>query len=326
MYIIGVGPGNPRCLTVRARELLQSCDAVIGAKAVVDSLAANKPVFYEYLPDKVREVLDAHPSIRCAAVVMRGDHSVKSNHKVFVLTGGDNTVDIICRRLCEYGYGGLPVTVGERLSYPEEKITHGTAAGLIGQTFDSLSILFIENDCAIRQIYRGIPDEDFIRGDVPMTKSEVRAISLSKLGLSADSIVFDVGAGTGSVSIECALTAYDGQVYAIEKEADAASLIKANKRRFGCENLHIIEGFAPDALVGLPAALLRMNPDVRIVVNAVTLETQAETLECIKKFGFARSETVAVNIARSRRLGRYNMMTAQNPVYVITMEGGAAVD
>lgn len=399
VYIIGTGPGNESDLTISAKEILQNCDTVIGAKSVVDSLAANKPVYHEFLPQKVRAVLDGHPAIRHAAVVMRGDvgfysgakklngaldgydvtlvpgisspmyfaaklgiswddaafvslhgrdsnliHTVKTNRKVFVLTGGDNTVDAMCRRLCEYGYGELSVTVGERLSYPEEKITHGTAAELIGQTFDSLSILYIINENAVRQLRHGIPDEEFIRGDVPMTKSEVRTISMSKLALSADAVVYDIGAGTGSVSVECALAAHEGQVYAIEKEADAAALIAENKVKFGCENLHVVEGIAPDALASLPApthafiggssgnlrdiitVLLCKNPNVRIVVNAVTLETQTEAAECAKAFSFTEYETVSVNIARSRKVGRYHMMTAQNPVYVITMEGGTLLD
>ncbi|MGN1346518.1 MAG: precorrin-6A reductase [Eubacteriales bacterium] len=397
--IIGIGPGNRNSLTIQAQEILQNCDAMIGAKSVVDSLPANKTIYYEFTPEKVREILDTHPSIRCAAVVMRGDigffsgakkllgalegydvrqipgisspvyfaaklgvswddaalvslhgregnliSAIKNNRKVFTLTGGENTADGILRRMCEYGYGELPVTVGERLSYPDEKITCGCAAELAGQTFDSLSILYIENSNAIRRPYHSIPDEEFIRGDVPMTKSEVRTISLSKLALSADAIVYDVGAGTGSVSVECAWTAYEGQVYAIEKEEDAAALLKQNKMKFGCENLHIVEGIAPDVLADLPApthafiggssgnmrdiltVLLRKNPKVRVVVNAVTLETQAEAIECIKAFHFAYSETVSVNIARSRRLGRYHMMTAQNPVYVMTMEGGFLSD
>ena len=204
--------------------------------------------------------------------------------------------------------------------------------------------MYIENPDAVRRHRHGIPDEEFIRGDVPMTKSEVRTISMAKLDLPADAIVYDIGAGTGSVSVECALAAYDGQVYAIEKEADAAELIRQNKVKFGCENLQVIEGLAPDALEDLPipthafiggssgnlqeilAVLLRKNPDVRIVVNAVTVETMTEAAECAKYFGFTEYETVSVNIARSRKLGRYHMMTAQNPVSVITLQGGVLCD
>ncbi|MBQ7298223.1 MAG: precorrin-6A reductase [Clostridia bacterium] len=393
--IIGIGPGSEDCLTTEVKSALADCDAVIGAKSVAESLHTAKPVYHEFLPEKVRSVLESHPSIRHAAVVMRGDvgfysgtkkllaalegydvtltpgissvqafaaklgtswddaalislhgrkcnliHKVKTNRKVLALTGGENTVDVICRKLCEYDLSELPVTVGERLTHPDERITHGSAAELTQKSFESLSVLYIENESAVRCHRHGIPDEEFLRGDVPMTKSEVRTISMAKLDLPTDAVVYDIGAGTGSVSVECALAAYDGQVYAIEKEADATELIRQNKLKFGCENLHVIEGVAPDALDTLPipthafiggssgnlreiiAVLLEKNPNVRIVINAVTVETQTETAECAKVFGFEEYETVSVNIARSRKLGRYHMMTAQNPVSVITLQGG----
>lgn len=393
--VIGIGPGSENCLTAEAKAALADCDAVIGAKSVVESLHTEKPVYPEFLPGKVRTVLDAHPTLRHAAVVMRGDvgfysgtkkllaaldgydmnvipgissivyfaaklgvswddaalislhgrnanliHTVKNNRKIFALTGGENTVDAVCRKLCAFGFGSLSVIAGERLSYPDEKITRGCAADLAENTLDSLSVLYIENESAVRRHRHGIADEEFLRGDVPMTKSEVRTISMAKLDLPADAVVYDVGAGTGSVSVECALAAYDGQVYAIKKEADAAELIRQNRGKFGCGNLHIVEGLAPDALNDLPvpthafiggssgnlweilAVLLDKNPDVRIVINAITVETQTEAAECAKLFGFTEYETVSVNIARSRKLGRYHMMTAQNPVSVITLQGG----
>ncbi|MBQ4353809.1 MAG: precorrin-6Y C5,15-methyltransferase (decarboxylating) subunit CbiT, partial [Clostridia bacterium] len=267
-------------------------------------------------------------------------HAVSVSRKVFALTGGGNTVDVICKKLCDYGFGELPVTVGERLSYPDETITSGTAAELCERHFDSLAVMYIEHPDAVRRHRHGIPDEEFIRGDVPMTKSEVRTISMAKLDLPTNAVVYDIGAGTGAVSVECAWAAYDGQVYAIEKEADAAELIRQNKVKFRTDNLHVIEGLAPDALSDLPApthvfiggssgnlreilaVLLEKNPDVRIVLNAVTVETQTEAAECAKEFGFMEYETVSVNIARSRKVGRYHMMTAQNPVSVITLQGG----
>lgn len=393
--VIGIGPGGDACLTAEAKAALADCDTVIGAKSVVESLHTEKPVYPEFLPEKVRTVLDTHPTIRHAAVVMRGDvgfysgtkkllsvldgydvnvvcgissvvyfaaklgvswddaalislhgrnanliHAVKNNKKIFALTGGENTVNAVCRKLCEFGFGSLSVTAGERLSCSDEKITQGCAAEFAENTFDSLSVLYIENESAVRWHRHGIADEEFLRGDVPMTKSEVRTISMAKLDLPADAIVYDIGAGTGSVSVECALASYDGQVYAIEKESDATELIRQNRIKFGCENLYVVEGLAPDALHDLPvpthafiggssgnlreilAVLLEKNPDVRIVINAITVETQTEAAECAKLFGFKEYETVSVNIARSRKLGRYHMMTAQNPVSVITLQGG----
>ena len=173
-----------------------------------------------------------------------------------------------------------------------------------------------------------------------MTKSEVRAISMSKLELHDDSVVWDIGAGTGSVSVECALAAYKGQVYAIEKEPDAVELIKRNKLKFKADNLCIVSGSAPDVLAELPVpthafiggtggnlrtilnVLLEKNPSVRIVMNTVTLESQSEAFACAKEYGFADFEAVSVNISRTKKAGSYNMMTAQNPVTVFAMQKG----
>ncbi len=184
-----------------------------------------------------------------------------------------------------------------------------------------------------------IPDSDFTRGDAPMTKSEIRALSVAKLKLSHDSVVYDVGAGTGSVSIEMALVAMDGMVYAVEKEEAAASLIEVNSKKFGAPNVEVIRGLAPEAMKDLPAPthvfvggssgnlkdivadVLKKNPNVRLVVNSVTLETIAETLELPKVCAVEQEEIVCVNISNSRHLGRYNLMTAQNPVYIAVFRG-----
>jgi precorrin-6Y C5,15-methyltransferase (decarboxylating) len=173
-----------------------------------------------------------------------------------------------------------------------------------------------------------------------MTKSEVRAVSLSKLAPPEDALIWDVGAGTGSVSVECAFAAPKGTVWAIEKEADACLLIRQNAAKFRVGNLTVVEGTAPEALADLPAPthvfiggssgnlseiialILEKNPAARIVLSAVTLETQAEAAECAKKFGFETYETVTVSVARSKKMGRYHMMTAQNPVTVVTLAGG----
>ena len=264
------------------------------------------------------------------------------NRKMFVLCGGDNTPEAVCARLEKYGFGNVDAAVGENLSYPEEKVTKGKVSELAGMKFDSLSVLYLENDRASKRLKTGIPDSEFTRSDVPMTKSEIRAVSLSKLQPESDSVIWDVGSGSGSVSVECALAAYNGKVYAVEKEEDAAELTDRNAVLFGTDNIEVIRGTAPDALADLPApthvfvggsggglekiiaVCLSKNPDVRIVVNTVTLETQAEVLECAKKFGFSFFETVSLSVARSRKAGRYNMMLAQNPVCVFTMQGGKA--
>ena len=395
IYLIGIGPGSTDSLTCEALKALEECDAVIGARNVTSALSTGKPTYDAFLPDGVRKVLEDHPSIRTAAIVMRGDvgfysgarrmidefglenlsilpgiaspvafaaklgiswedaalvslhgrdfnliHTVNTTRKTIALTGGDQGAAEICRRLCDYGLGDLQVTVGERLSYPDERITSAKASQLSEKKIDPLSVMLIENPNADRGRHLGIADDMFIRSDVPMTKAEVRCISVAALCLKADSVVWDIGAGTGSVSIECALSAHEGTVYAIEKDPDAASLIRRNAIRFRTENIKVVEGLAPDVLKGLPtpthafvggssgnmrdimAALLERNPDVRIVVNTVTLESQNEAFECAREFGFDTMDAVTVNISRSRAVGRYHMMSAQNPVTVFVMQGG----
>ena len=265
-------------------------------------------------------------------------NAVEKNKKVFLLTGGENTPSAVFRRLNEYGLGDLSCTVGERLSYPDENVTRGSAAELSACTFDPLSVVLVENPEAAEAICFGIDDSEFVRGDVPMTKAEVRAISLAKLALSADSVVWDIGAGTGSVSVECALAAYKGQVFAIEKESDAVELIKHNKLKFKADNIIIVQGCAPEAASKLPVPthafiggsggnlhdiiemLLDKNPDVRIVMNTVTLESQAEAFACAKEYGFTDFEALSVNISRTKKAGSYNLMAAQNPVTVFVMQ------
>ena len=211
---------------------------------------------------------------------------------------------------------------------------------LAEKKFDALSVLYIENPDASERVRTGIPDGEFVRSDVPMTKSEIRAVSMSKLAIESGSVVWDIGSGTGSVSVECALAAYKGKVYAVEKEEDAADLTEKNAVLFGADNITVVRGTAPEALGDLPAPThvfiggsgggleetvalcLRKNPDVRIVVNTVTMETQAEVMACAKRFGFRYFEAVSVSAARSRKAGRYHLMTAQNPVFVFTMQGG----
>ncbi|MCF0141990.1 MAG: precorrin-6A reductase [Parasporobacterium sp.] len=268
---------------------------------------------------------------------------VRRHGKVFALVGGESGIKDMCARLSDAGLGDVTVYVGERLSYPDETITEGKAADLKDKDFHSLSAAIINYTGPKAPMTQGLPDEAFTRGEsekgvVPMTKSEVRCISLSKLALPEDAICYDVGAGTGSVSIEMALAASKGSVYAIEKVHGAAELIKTNCINFGINNLTVIEGSAPEALKELPApthvfiggssgnmkdiisCLLAKNPQVRIVAAAITLESVAELTECIKSFGFKNHSVVSVTVATDRKAGPYHLMTGNNPVYVFTME------
>lgn len=181
-------------------------------------------------------------------------------------------------------------------------------------------------------------DEWFIRGNVPMTKSEVRAVSISKLELRPDSVLYDIGAGTGSVSVEAAMQMPAGQVYAIERQEEAVGLVRQNLEKFGAENVTVIQGRAPEVLAGLPCAthafvggtggkmeeiltfLLKRNPAMRIVANVIALESLSGILELVKSLGI-QAEVVSVQVAKAERAGSCHLMKGQNPVYVISMGG-----
>ena len=257
--------------------------------------------------------------------------------RVFTLVGGENGMGVLCKRLTDAGLGNIKVSVGENLSYPEERIAVGTAQAFSTGSFAPLCAALLEPVNTPWHYTPGLADEAFCRTpSVPMTKSEIRALCLSKLALPEDAVIWDVGAGTGSVSIEIALSAPCGHVYAIERRQEAIEVLKQNISRFHTDNVHTVFGTAPECCADLPAPthaflggtsgnmqeiiglLTDRNPHVRIAATAVTLESIAELTACMKQFSV--SEAVCVNVSRDRCLGSYRLMTAQNPIYIFTMQ------
>lgn len=265
---------------------------------------------------------------------------IRNNRKVFSILGTEDGVAALASKLVDYNMGDVTLYVGENLSYDQEKIFHDKAENLTEYHGDALSVVtaYNENARPLPAVH-GIRDEEFQRGKAPMTKEEVRTVSLSKLHLSEDSICYDVGAGTGSVSVEMALRAWNGKVYAIEKKEDALALLKENKQKFAVDNLEIISGMAPEAMMELEVPthafiggssgnmdaiiklLLEKNPEVRIVINCITLETVTEAMEAIRKFDLEDVDIVQLGVARSKSVGRYHMMMGENPIYIISCSG-----
>ena len=262
---------------------------------------------------------------------------VKESPAVFALLGGQTGALDAIDRLEQADLGTLTAHIGQRLGYEDEAIVSGTVSELTSGTYDPLSVLLVENPkWKDYPVTHGIADDAFTRADVPMTKQEIRSVTLSKLQLTKGAIIWDVGSGSGSVSVECALQAAEGHVYAIEKEKDAVELTQRNQEKFNVVNMTVVEGSAPEALNDLPSpthvfiggstgnlkeilkVILEKNPKARIVANAVTLETVAELSEASKDF--STTDVCCVNISRGRKLGRYDLMTAQNPVYIFTMQ------
>ena len=264
--------------------------------------------------------------------------AVAQNKKVFSLTGGDHSPQALCKQLCEHGLGQVLVYVGENLSYPEEKITQGTADEISALSFPSLSVMMLLNDEAncFEPTVHGLADDLFMRSRVPMTKQEVRSVSRSKLMPKATDVIYDIGAGTGSCSVELALIAKQGKVWAFERNPVAVELLGKNKELFGLTNLDVIAGEALENIKTMPApdcvfvggsggdlcemldVIYAKNSKCRIVINAITVETLAQVAAYYKEHPDYSLEIVNVFVARSKKLGSYNLMMAQNPVYVMT--------
>ena len=264
--------------------------------------------------------------------------AVAQNKKVFSLTGGDHSPQALCKQLCEHGLGQVLVYVGENLSYPEEKITQGTAEEISALSFPSLSVMMLLHDEAncFEPTVHGLADDLFMRSKVPMTKQEVRSVSMSKLMPKATDVIYDIGAGTGSCSVELALIAKQGKVWAFERNPVAVELLGKNKELFGLTNLDVIAGEALENIKTMPApdcvfvggsggdlcemldVIYAKNSKCRIVINAITVETLAQVAAYYKEHPDYSLEIVNVFVARSKKLGSYNLMMAQNPVYVMT--------
>jgi len=264
---------------------------------------------------------------------------ISRNQKVFLLTGTSKDVADLAAKLVDYRFNKVTLFVGEQLSYPDERIITGHPCDFVNYQGHSLSVIYIENPSPQCIITHGINDGKFLRDHVPMTKEEIRIISLSKLGLTKNAVCYDIGAGTGSVSIEMALQASEGHVYAIEKNPLAIELIKRNKIEFAVDNLTVIEGLAPEAIKELPVpthvfiggtsghlrevigVLLHKNPYTRIVINCITLETISKILECIKDLPVSKADIATISVSKAKMLASCHMMQGENPITVVSCQG-----
>ena len=254
--------------------------------------------------------------------------------KVFFLTGGKLGPAELCRMLTEAGLGRLSVAVGEELGSPQERITRGSAGELSKTAFSPLSCMLAEAVPRRQRRAPGLPDADFERTEnVPMTKQEVRAAVLAKLGVGPEDTCWDIGAGTGSVAVELALQAR--AVWAVERNREALRIAERNREKHGAWNLHLKEGRAPETLEGLPKpdavfvggsggqleeilkTIYYVNQKARICVSAIALETLQCAIECLRKLGY-ETEICQIAVARSKPAGDLTLMLAQNPVYLIT--------
>lgn len=297
--------------------------------------------------------------------------AAKHEKKTFFLTSGVADVEeignLLSSEFAKEEWKNLKIYLGYQLSYPQEWVrclTVDELCKLMNRDHndgwqDSLQNSLQENpqdrlqdqlqDKPEEGLYAGMlineqpkkhrltpgyPDDVFIRGQVPMTKEEVRSVSICKLHLTEDAVVYDIGSGTGSVSVEIAALSPRVQVYAMEVNGEAVSLLEENCEQFGLHNVNCIQTKAPDGLEDLPVAthafiggskgnlreilwtLYRKNNHMRIVVNAVSMETICQMQELLKELPVEQEEILQLSVTKTKQLGSYHMLQAANPVYI----------
>ncbi|WP_313134623.1 precorrin-6A reductase [Anaerocolumna sp.] len=265
--------------------------------------------------------------------------AVKTNERTFLLVSGLEDMKALGSMLMKAGMEEVKVSVGYQLSYPEEQIMILSPADCLTLEAEGLYVCLLENyNWKNRILTHGLSDEAFLRDKVPMTKEEIREISICKLQLYGDGVLYDIGSGTGSIAVECARLSECLQVYAIDKKREAVCLTKENRSQFNLNNITVIEGEAPEAFNGLPAPthaflggssgnmkgilekLYEINPRLRVVINAITLETISEVTALLSVLPIENQEIVQVQVSRAKTLGRYHLLQGENPVYIISFD------
>lgn len=266
--------------------------------------------------------------------------AVAEQPRVAAFTGPDNSPDRIARALLAAGYGeDVRLSVAARLCLPDEAaVADLTLAEAATRRFADPNIVVIERTPAERRAVFGFDDSDYVQRQPEkglITKLEARAVSLAKLGLAADSIVWDIGAGAGSVGLEASRLARHGHVWAIEKnEADAANA-RENALRLRASNYSLTHARAPAGLDAWPdpdavfiggsggelaeliaLVLARLRPGGRLVMNFVTLENLATATATLAAAG-ATWDVTMLSAARSQPILDMHRLAAQNPVWIV---------
>lgn len=260
--------------------------------------------------------------------------NVCENEKTFFLLGGELTASDVCTRLDEYGKGDVMVYIGENLMQENETIYTGTALENKDVCTDSLCVMIVVNKDFERTIRSGIPDNQFVRGKTPMTKSEVRSVCIALMEIEKNDICWDIGCGTGSVSVEMAFRCPEGKVISIDKKDEAILLTDMNRHRLRCDNIELVSGDAAEKAVGFDRpdvvfiggsggklreiinVAYEKNPDVRLLVMAVSLETLGNITKILTEMNIKHMVT-QIAVTRTNKAGAYTMFAAENPVFII---------
>ncbi len=238
--------------------------------------------------------------------------------------------------------GNVRVTLARQLACPDEQISQLSPAELAAVEGEGLYVMLLEHDAATEaSLVPGLDDDAFVRAAVPITKRELRTLVLSRLQLTSHAILYDIGSGTGSVTVEAARICRQGKVFALDCRKEAVALTKENAERFCLQNVEVLHATAPEGLEPLPppthvfiggskgqlsaiiAAVLKKNPRARIVLTAVTVETLAAAQKALADLPVSNVDYLLVSVSRAEQVGGYHLFKAQNPVYIISCTGAA---
>jgi len=268
---------------------------------------------------------------------------LQKHPKIAILTDKQNNPSEIARILVQSEISNLKskviMYVCERLGYSDENISEGTPEEIASMTFGEPNIVIIKQSEAGFQpsaISFGLKENELAHSRGLITKDEVRAVTIHKLRLPQKGVFWDIGAGSGSVSIEAARLYPELKVFTLEKNEEQIDHIKENKGRFNAANIEIIKGEAPEVLksLALPDRVFIGGSGERlkeimdyviktkaklIVVNAATIETMNDAVQCFEEHGFniAISE---ISVSRAKTIAGKRHMSALNPIFIITGE------
>ena len=267
------------------------------------------------------------------------ERKIRKEEKIFLLMSGLADIHKLGNLLMRAELEQCSVMVGYQLSYPQQRNLELKPEECLELCEEGLYTCCIKNPMPEkRRLTHGTADGAFLRDKIPMTKEEVREVSICKLNLYEGAVVYDIGSGTGSIAVEIAGLSDAISVYAIEYRADAVALIEKNKEKFELSHIETIMAKAPEGLEELPvpthafiggsggkmkeilAVLYQRNPHMRVVINAISIETICEIKEVISMFPVQNEDVVQIQVSRAKSAGAYHLMQAENPVWICAFD------